>query len=166
MHGRLRPPPMLPNAADARGPGASSSHRFSCGFVGLRAHGIQTQLMLMMLSLGWFSRGRNLVNTECFWAPRKNTPKPVHFTCGNGFMPTKHPKSKTPNALNSLRAFGVLLLGVSWACQRSSTYYGVFRGFWMAWGRPLMLMMLPFLGPKTLPRQKKVFTAFSQGFSV
>ena len=38
---------------------------------GVRAHGPETQLMLMMLVL----TAENLVNTECFVGPRKNAPK-------------------------------------------------------------------------------------------
>ena len=64
-----------------------------------------------------------------------------------------------------LRAFGVLLLGVSWARKRSSTY-NRFKGVLDGLGRPLMLMMLTFLGPKKASQaQKHVFTAFSEGFS-
>ena len=43
--------------------------------------------------------------------PRKNAPKIAHFTRSNGFVPTKHPNSRTPSALKGIRglAFGGLV---------------------------------------------------------
>ena len=57
---------------------------------------------------GGVPTAENLVNTECFVGPRKNAPKIAHFTRSNGFVPTKHPNSRTPNALKGIRglAFG------------------------------------------------------------
>ena len=83
--------------------------------------------------------------------PRKNAPK-MHFTRSNGFVPTKHPNSRTPNALKGIRglAFGGFVGTQAFKHIQSACL----RGFWMAWGRPLMLMMLPFLGPKRLPKPK------------
>ena len=139
------------DAADARGVRAHHPSIFM-GFVGLRAHGPETQLMLMMLVLGGVPTAENLVNTECFVGPRKNAPKIAHFTRSNGFVPTKHPNSRTPNALKGIRglAFGGFVGTQAFKHIQSACL----RGFWMAWGRPLMLMMLPFLGPKRLPKPK------------
>ena len=119
---------------------------------GVRADGPETQLMLMMLGLGGVPTAENLVNTECFVGPRKNAPKIAHFTRSNGFVPTKHPNSRTPNALKAIRglAFGGFVGTQAFKHIQSACL----RGFWMAWGRPLMLMMLPFLGPKRLPKPK------------
>ena len=46
------------DAADARGSGRIIQPSFLMGFVGLRAHGPETQLMLMMLVLGGGSHSR------------------------------------------------------------------------------------------------------------
>ena len=165
------PPPLLPltrpQSAHHRNPrrgggllmllmrGGPGHHRAivsHVGFVGLRADGPETQLMLMMLGLGGVPTAENLVNTECFVGPRKNAPKIAHFTRSNGFVPTKHPNSRTPNALKGIRglAFGGFVGTQAFKHIQSACL----RGFWMAWGRPLMLMMLPFLGPKRLPKPK------------
>ena len=59
---------------------------------------------------GGVPTAENLVNTDCFVGPRKIAPKIAHFTRSNGFVPTstKHPNSRTPNALKGIRglAFG------------------------------------------------------------
>ena len=146
FHACLRPPPLLPltrpqsahhrnprpgggsaDAADARGPGASSSHRFSWaswGGPGPRprdpadAHDARFG--------GVFQQQKTSQIPSVLWVHVK-TPLNRSFTRSNGFVPTKHPNSRTPNALKGIRGLG---------------------------GRPLMLMMLPFLGPKRLPKPK------------
>ena len=149
------------DAADARGSGRIIQPSFLMGFVGLRAHGPETQLMLMMLVLGGVPTAENLVNTECFVGPRKNAPKIAHFTRSNGLEPTKHPNSRTPNALS-----GSCFWGFRGHASVQAHTIGVFKGVLDGLGEAADAHDAPFPGSqKASQAQKHVFTAFSEGFS-
>ena len=57
--------------------------------------------------------------------PRKNAPKIAHFTRSNGFVPTKHPNSRTPNALKGM---GSCFWGFRGHASVQAHTIGVFKG--------------------------------------
>ena len=132
---------------------------FLMGFVGLRGRRPRDPADAHDARFGGgVPTAENLVNTKCFVGPRKHAPKIVHFTRSNGFVPTKHPNSRTPNALKGIRglAFGGFVGTQAFKHIQSAGLLGEAADAHDA----------PFPGSqKASQAQKHVFTAFSEGFS-
>ena len=96
--------------------------------------------------------------------PRTNAPKIAHFTRSNGFVPTKHPNSRTPNALKGIR--GLAFGGFVGTQSVQAHTIGVFKGVLDGLGEAADAHDAPFPGSqKASQARKHVFTAFSEGFS-